>query len=266
MTSAPKARLFGGDVKIGCLLIFAPKASLFGGDVKIGCLPTSRLKSKPFRVRCQNWLFTLHMRFQIIRQVFRDFWRGFKLEYLSSRDDRYGYKDKTATVLMPSNITKENVYLYEHTNIGEYATIRAVKGKFILKKYCTAAFGLTVVCQNHPFFEPGTYPSSTSWTEEIGEDVIVEDGVWIGANVTLLPGTHIGRGCMVASGAVCTGGREYPPYTVIAGVPAKVIKFRFSLEDQMKHEEMVIPENERLDKNVLKSNYERISEKLSKKQ
>ena len=199
------------------------------------------------------------MSLRIITQVFKDFWRGFKLEYLSSRYDRYGFKDKTAVVLMPSNIVKQNVYLYEHTDIGEHATIRAVKGKFVLKKYSTIAFGVTVVCQSHPFFTPGTYPSGPTWKDEIAGDVIVEDGVWIGANVTLLPGTHIGRGCMVAAGAVCTGGVIYPPYAVIAGVPAKFVKFRFSLEEQIEHEKMVIPMGERFAPEILKLNYEKFT-------
>lgn len=160
---------------------------------------------------------------------------------------------------MPSNIVKQNVYLYEHTNIGEHATIRAVKGKFVLKKYSTISFGVTVVCQSHPFFAPGNYPSCPSWKDEIADDVIVEDGCWIGANVTLLPGTHIARGCIVAAGAICTKGTTCPPYSVIAGVPAKFTKFRFSLEDQIKHEKMVVPENERIDSNILRQNYEKFS-------
>lgn len=52
--------------------------------------------------------------------------------------------------------------------------------------------------------------------------VRIADQVWIGANVTLLPGVSIGRGAIVAAGAVVT--KDVPPLTIVGGVPAKVIK------------------------------------------
>lgn len=52
--------------------------------------------------------------------------------------------------------------------------------------------------------------------------VIIEDGAWIAARVTLLPGVVVGTGAVVASGAVVT--RDVPPHTLTGGVPAKVIR------------------------------------------
>ena len=54
------------------------------------------------------------------------------------------------------------------------------------------------------------------------EPVVIEDGAWIGASVTILPGVTIGRGAVVAAGAVVT--RDVSPNTLVAGVPAKVIR------------------------------------------
>ena len=51
------------------------------------------------------------------------------------------------------------------------------------------------------------------------------DNVWIGAGAVFLDGADVGEGCMVAGNAVVTGG-EYPPYSVIGGVPARVLKSR----------------------------------------
>ena len=56
------------------------------------------------------------------------------------------------------------------------------------------------------------------------EDVIIGDDVWIGAGSIILPGAKIGKGVVVAAGSVVT--KELPPYTICAGVPAKVIKQR----------------------------------------
>lgn len=52
--------------------------------------------------------------------------------------------------------------------------------------------------------------------------VVIEDDVWIGGNVTVLPGVTIGRRAVVAAGAVVT--KDVPPEAVVGGVPAKVIK------------------------------------------
>lgn len=64
--------------------------------------------------------------------------------------------------------------------------------------------------------------------------VIIEDDVWCGANVTILKGVRIGKGCIVAAGAVVT--KSFPPYSIIGGVPAKLIKKRFSDDEIKEHE------------------------------
>ena len=53
---------------------------------------------------------------------------------------------------------------------------------------------------------------------------MVEDDCWIGAGAMILDGVRIGRGCVIAAGAVVT--RDMPAYSVVAGVPARVIKSR----------------------------------------
>lgn len=62
--------------------------------------------------------------------------------------------------------------------------------------------------------------------KEVEGDVVIDDYVVIGTRVTILPGVHIGKGAVVASGAVVT--RDVEPYAVVGGVPAKYIRKRFS--------------------------------------
>lgn len=52
--------------------------------------------------------------------------------------------------------------------------------------------------------------------------ITIEDGCWIGASVTILPGVRIGKGCVIAAGAVVT--HDVEDNTLVGGVPAKVIK------------------------------------------
>jgi serine acetyltransferase len=59
-------------------------------------------------------------------------------------------------------------------------------------------------------------------------NIVIDDDVWIGYGVTILSGVHIGQGAVVAAGAVVT--KDVPPYAIVGGVPAKIIKYRFSPE------------------------------------
>lgn len=54
--------------------------------------------------------------------------------------------------------------------------------------------------------------------------VVVEDDVWVGVKATFLSGAHVGRGCVVAAGAVVRG--DLPPYSIVGGVPARIIGTR----------------------------------------
>ncbi len=59
---------------------------------------------------------------------------------------------------------------------------------------------------------------------ETVKPVIIGDDVWIGSRVTILPGVHIGKGCIIGAGAVVS--KSAPDYSIIAGNPAKVVKKR----------------------------------------
>jgi acetyltransferase-like isoleucine patch superfamily enzyme len=54
------------------------------------------------------------------------------------------------------------------------------------------------------------------------EEIVIEDGAWIASRCTVLPGVTVGRGAIVAAGAVVT--RDVPPNTLVAGVPARVLR------------------------------------------
>lgn len=60
-----------------------------------------------------------------------------------------------------------------------------------------------------------------SMHKEIPAKVIIDDYVWIASRVTILPGVHIGKGAVIASGAIVS--KDVEPYTIVGGVPAKVI-------------------------------------------
>ena len=59
-------------------------------------------------------------------------------------------------------------------------------------------------------------------------DTVIGDGCWIGSRAMIMQGVTLGEGAVVATGAVVT--KDVPPYTIVGGVPAKIIKTRFSPE------------------------------------
>jgi len=82
--------------------------------------------------------------------------------------------------------------------------------------------------------------------------IMVEDDVWIGYGAIILTPVIIGRGSIVAAGSVVT--QNIPPYTIVAGVPAKQIRKRFSVESILLHEAMLYPENKRFSRAALENN------------
>ena len=126
-------------------------------------------------------------------------------------------------------------------SIGDYTSIP--KGSVF---YCTEAsltIGKKVIFGPHPTIITGDHRidvvgkyimDSNEKLPENDAPVVIEDDVWIGANVTILKGVTIGRGSVVAAGAVVT--KSCPPYSIIGGVPAKVLKMRFSAEAIKIHE------------------------------
>lgn len=59
-------------------------------------------------------------------------------------------------------------------------------------------------------------------------NIIIKDDVWMGNDVTVMSGVEIGQGAVIATGAVVT--KDVPPYAIVGGVPAKVLKYRFTNE------------------------------------
>ena len=102
----------------------------------------------------------------------------------------------------------------------------------------------TIITGDHRIDILGKYMTDVTVEEKFvdgvnvyDQPVVIEDDVWCGANVTILKGVTIGHGSVVAAGAVVT--KSFPPYSIIGGIPAKLIKMRFTEEEIAKHERLL---------------------------
>ena len=109
-----------------------------------------------------------------------------------------------------------DVVIGDHTRIGLHCT---VIGPVTIGNHVNLAQGITVSALNHNFED------TRLRIDEQGvntSEIIIDDDVWIGANAVITAGVHIGRHSVVAAGAVVT--KDVPEYSVVGGVPAKVIR------------------------------------------
>lgn len=164
----------------------------------------------------------------------------------------FGRKGKNVLITPPCYISKKsNTYIYDNVSIAAHSHLSATNAKIIIKSNCSIAENLTIHTGNHARIL-GTFVSGIDDdTKPSGydHDVIIEEDVWIGANVTILEGVTIGRGATIAAGAVVN--KDVPPYSIVGGVPAKFIKFYWSVDDIIKHETSLYNENERLTREEL---------------
>lgn len=125
---------------------------------------------------------------------------------------------------------------YVSVGSGTYGALTVLQhgkgAKLEIGNFCSIAGEVTFILQSdHPLNKVSTFPFRTWYLHTDHEaiskgDIIIGDDVWIGYRCTILSGVSIGQGAVIAAGAVVT--KDVPPYAIVAGVPARVIKYRFS--------------------------------------
>ena len=109
--------------------------------------------------------------------------------------------------------------LGDNSGIG----IRAqINGKVIIGNNVMMGPDVCIYVRNHAFDRTDIPMNLQGFTPE--KPVVIEDDVWIGARVIILPGVHIGTGAVIGVGAVIT--KNVPDYAVVGGNPARILKMR----------------------------------------
>lgn len=137
----------------------------------------------------------------------------------------------------------ENACIYGGVELGRFVSITGPGtiiheevNKISIGSFSSIAPNVSIIEFNHDMSRPTTSSvQSNIFGKKPKEDfiskgpIIIEEDVWIGANVAILSGVKIGRGAVIAAGAVVN--QDVEPYSVYGGVPAKKIKMRFTNEE-----------------------------------
>ena len=146
----------------------------------------------------------------------------------------------------------QNLSVGDGSSIPKGSTFYCTEAPLIIGKKVIFGPNPTIITGDHRIDVVGKYIMDIH--EKLPENdapVIIEDDVWCGANVTILKGVTIGRGSVVAAGAVVT--RSCPPYSIIGGIPARILKSRFSIEQILEHETQLYAIEERYTEDFLRN-------------
>lgn len=152
------------------------------------------------------------------------------------------YKKSDVPCLTLNDLSKKYpdiIKIGEGTYSGRvYVGIYNPNIRLIVGEYCSIAGDVSFLLGgNHNKGWVTTYPFPAFWKEachikverESKGDIIIGNDVWIGYRCTILSGSKLSDGVIVGAGSIVTA-QNYPPYSIIAGNPAKVIGYRFSQE------------------------------------
>jgi acetyltransferase-like isoleucine patch superfamily enzyme len=111
--------------------------------------------------------------------------------------------------------------LGDEVSVNPFCVLYGASGGLRIGNGVRIAAHTVVIPSNHRFDDPDAL-IHTQGVESRG--IVIEDDVWIASGVRVLDGVRIGRGAVIGSGAVVT--KDVPPLAVVAGVPARVIRYR----------------------------------------
>ena len=174
------------------------------------------------------------------------------MNYGPNKNEKFPNKNVPSVCFIKNVITRPNIQVGDYTyyddkngadKFEEHVThhYEFLGDKLIIGKFCQIASGITIIMNgaNHRMNSVTTYPFNimgNGWekvTPSLDElpfkgDTVIGNDVWIGQNVTILPGVHIGDGAIIGANSIVT--KDIPAYHIAGENPSKIIRKRFDDE------------------------------------
>jgi acetyltransferase-like isoleucine patch superfamily enzyme len=149
-----------------------------------------------------------------------------------------------------SHITYHTISVGEDVYIGPGANLISTESTITIGDKVMFGPRVTIMGGDHNTSQIGRFMRDVKDKRpEDDRPVVIEDDVWVGTGAIILKGVTIGRGSIVAAGALVV--KSIPPYSIVGGVPAKIIKWRFSEDEIINHESVLYRQDARIAREVI---------------
>tara|TARA_B110000046_G_scaffold34755_1_gene37728 strand:+ start:10639 stop:11202 length:564 start_codon:yes stop_codon:yes gene_type:complete len=129
-----------------------------------------------------------------------------------------------------SNILYKNISIGDDVYLGPGATLSASDSRIEIGNKVMFGPNVTIMSGDHNITQIGEYMYDVVHKlPENDQPVFIEDDVWVGTGAVILKGVTIGKGSIIAAGSLVN--KDVEKYTIVAGIPAKFIKYRFEDDD-----------------------------------
>jgi len=165
---------------------------------------------------------------------------GFLKYIFNSRVSKFALIDKYSIVNSKARLCRNTKSFHSKIDAYTYVAPGTELTYAKIGKFCSIGRSCYIGLPSHPIYNVSTSPIFISkknvlkftWTNqnifEEFKEVIIGNDVWIGSRAIIMGGVSIGNGAVIGAGAIVT--RDVSDYAIVAGVPAKVIKYRFNDE------------------------------------
>ena len=204
-----------------------------------------------FKKKFENLRFVLFL--WLMGEEHKQLWLELRTRFLTSLDPcRFAERGEHTDLGIgyESMMKPENMYIENYSRLQDHLNFISYEGKLRVKKYAAVGSGCIIIPGDHvPTVGVPQYLAGRLHINDVDGEIEVGEDAWVGAGTILLSHCKIGRGAVVAAGAVVS--KHVPPYAVVAGIPAKIIATRFDVEQILQHEASLYPAEERMTKDEL---------------
>ena len=155
------------------------------------------------------------------------------------RVNKLAKKGRKVRIMKPQSMTYKNIFCGNDVYIGPGALFICTNAPIKIGSYVEFGPNVTIITGNHRTDVVGKYITEVGENDKIPENdsaVVLEGNNWIGANATILKGVTVGKGAVIAACALVN--KNVPPYSIVGGIPAKVLSMRFTETQIQEHEKL----------------------------